>query len=87
MLANWFKLGANAAVLWVSIGMILGRGLAQLVLGRHLLLDRSLWLNGVRNGLGSAVRSPICPIRAEAASEFWCPRQPCSATRSAASIP
>ena len=88
ILANWFKLGANAVVLWLSIGMVLGSALGGFwFLEGTTSLDRRLWLHHVRNGLG--IGGPIAdlPIRTAAVSGFLCPRQRFSATRSAATRP
>jgi hypothetical protein len=61
ILANWFKLGANAAVLWLSIGLILGGTLGGLwFLEVTTSLDRRLWLHHVRNGLG--IGGPIADL-------------------------
>jgi hypothetical protein len=61
ILANWFKLGANAVVLWLSIGMILG-GIVGGVwfLEGTTSLDRRLWLHHIRNGLG--IGGPIADL-------------------------
>ena len=61
ILANWFKLGANAVVLWLSIGMILGGTLGGVwFLEGTTSLDRRLWLHHVRNGLG--IGGPIADL-------------------------
>ncbi len=61
ILANWFKLGANAVVLWLSIGMILGGAIGGVwFLEGTTSLDRKLWLHHVRNGLG--IGGPIADL-------------------------
>ena len=88
ILANWFKLGANAVVLWLSIGMILGGALGGFwFLEGTTSLDRRLWVHHVRNGLG--IGGPIAdlPDPNGSGSGSRCPRQRCSATRGAASRP
>ncbi|MBL8529265.1 MAG: type IV secretion system DNA-binding domain-containing protein, partial [Burkholderiales bacterium] len=61
ILANWFKLGANAVVLWLSIGMILGGVLGAVwFLEGTTSLDRKLWLHHVRNGLG--IGGPVADL-------------------------
>ena len=61
ILANWFKLGTNAVVLWLSIGMILGGTLGGAwFLEGTTSLDRRLWLHHIRNGLG--IGGPIADL-------------------------
>ena len=61
ILANWFKLGANAVVLWLSIGMILGGALGAFWFFEGTTsLDRRLSLHHVRNGFG--IGGPIADL-------------------------
>ena len=61
ILANWFKLGANAVVLWLSIGMILGGVIGAFwFLNGTTSLDRRLCLHHIRNGFG--IGGPIADL-------------------------
>ena len=61
ILANWFKLGANAVVLWLSVGMILGGVIGGIwFIEGTTSLERKLWLHHVRNGLG--IGGPIADL-------------------------
>ena len=88
ILANWFKLGANAVVLWLSIGMILGGtigGSGSSRAPRRWIADCGCTTSAMVSA--SAARSPICPIRRVVESGSRCPRQRCSGTRATALRP
>jgi hypothetical protein len=62
ILSNWVKLGTNAVLLWLSVGI----GLGAVVGGFWFFegttsLDRRLWIHHVRNGLGMGGRIANLP--------------------------
>ena len=62
ILANWFKLGSSAVVLWVSIGVFLGGTVGTLWLVENTtFVDRAMWLHHVRNSFGMGGRIADLP--------------------------
>src|SRR5262245_19050515 len=62
ILSNWVKLGANAVLLWFSIGVVLGAAAGNFwFMDGTSSLDRRLWLHHVRNSAGIGGRLADLP--------------------------
>jgi hypothetical protein len=75
ILANWTKLGISAALLWLSIGVVLGTAVGALwFVHGTTSLERRLWVHHVRNAMGIGGRIADLPNPSDGSAHPGCQR-------------